>query len=474
MNNQPNYPAKKPKQKKSKLQIFKENQLPMIIACLAAILILIFTIGSVTTAIKKAIINREAQIAAAQQAELEQQMLQEESASLLAQAADAATHFDYEGAIQILDSFSGDATNFPELGQARETYENAMTGLVAWSDPTKIPNLSFQHLIADTLRAFSSEEYSQLFNKNFITTQEFTDILTQLYSNNYILVGIDDVYTMEDDGSGSLVCKAKTLYLPAGKKPVMITQTNVNFNYYLIDSDDDKLPDKDGCGFASKLIIQDNRPLCEMVNRTGETVTGAYDLIPILDSFVETYPDFSYKGAKAIIAVTGYNGLFGYRTASGDKVRLDEDVYNSEVAQATNVANWLTNNGYTLACYTYANIGCGNADIPNVQLDMDKWREEVMPILGTLETFVFAQRSDISGSGAYSGLKFDLLSRQGFRYYIGFAESGTPWSYISEGYIRQGRIMVAGATLAHHSQWFNGMFDAQSILDSSRATIPQW
>ena len=474
MNHQPNYPAKKIQKKKSQLQVFKENQLPMIIACFAAILILFFTIGSVVTAIKRAIINREAQITAAQQAEQEQQQLQDKSALLLAQATEAASHFDYDSAIQILDGFTGDITNFPQLAQAKETYEDAKEDLIAWNDPAKIPNFSFQHLIADTRRAFSSEEYSQLFNKNFITTQEFTDILTQLYSNNYILVGINDVYTVEDDGTGSMVCKAKTLYLPAGKKPIMITQTNVNFNYYLIDSDEDKLPDKDGCGFASKLVIQDNHPLCEMVNRTGETVTGAYDLIPILDSFVETHPDFSYKGAKAVIALTGYNGLLGYRTTAEDKTRLGEDAYQAEVAQATEVANWLKNNGYTLACYTYANIACGDAEIQSVQLDMDMWQKEVKPILGTLDTFVFAQRSDISGSGAYSGLKFDLLSRQGFRYYIGFAESGTPWNYISEGYIRQGRIMVSGATLSHQSQWYNGMFDAQAILDSSRGTIPQW
>ena len=41
---------------------------------------------------------------------------------------------------------------------------------------------------------------------------------------------------------------------------------------------------------------------------------GKYDLVPILDRFVEEHPDFSYRGAKAILALTGYNGVLGYRT----------------------------------------------------------------------------------------------------------------------------------------------------------------
>ena len=95
----------------------------------------------------------------------------------------------------------------------------------------------------------------------------------------------------------------------------MLTQTNVNYNLYLVDSDGDLLADKNGGGFASKLVLdQSGKVTCEMVDSNGQTIYGAYDMIPILDEFVERHPDFSYRGAKAILALTGYNGLFGYRT----------------------------------------------------------------------------------------------------------------------------------------------------------------
>ena len=39
------------------------------------------------------------------------------------------------------------------------------------------------------------------------------------------------------------------------------------------------------------------------------------DVLTILEDFIEAHPDFSYRGARGTIAVTGYNGIFGYRTS---------------------------------------------------------------------------------------------------------------------------------------------------------------
>ena len=71
-----------------------------------------------------------------------------------------------------------------------------------------------------------------------------------------------------------------------------------------------------GHGFASKLVVgEDGTPTSEYTNPDGSLSYGSYDVVPILDDFVETHPDFSYRGAKGIIALTGYEGIFGYRTS---------------------------------------------------------------------------------------------------------------------------------------------------------------
>ena len=42
---------------------------------------------------------------------------------------------------------------------------------------------------------------------------------------------------------------------------------------------------------------------------------------------MEEHPDFSYHGHKGIIALTGYNGILGYRTDIAYKTRKDLDEY---------------------------------------------------------------------------------------------------------------------------------------------------
>ena len=37
--------------------------------------------------------------------------------------------------------------------------------------------------------------------------------------------------------------------------------------------------------------------------------------MPIVDDFVREHPDFSYRGDKGTIALTGYNGVLGYRSS---------------------------------------------------------------------------------------------------------------------------------------------------------------
>ena len=41
---------------------------------------------------------------------------------------------------------------------------------------------------------------------------------------------------------------------------------------------------------------------------------GDYDVVPRMDSFIREHPDFSYHNARGTVALTGYNGVFGYRT----------------------------------------------------------------------------------------------------------------------------------------------------------------
>lgn len=470
---QENRPANPRRRKRSQLQIFKEAYLPVLIAGAAVLLIIIFIIGSISRGIQQRQLEKDASLAESVSIENEYNRLTEEADLLIADAELLAAKYDYAGAIAVLDTFQGDMSQFPALLEKRAAYEEAKDTLQAWDDPSQVLNLSFQLLIADPQRAFSDENYGTAYNRNFVTTAEFSKMLEELYENGYMLVSLSDFITTEVTETGAEVYQAKTLYLPAGKKPLILTQTNVNYNTYMIDGDGDKIPDKDGAGFASRLVIgTDGKLTCEMVDSEGNTVTGAYDMVPILEAFIETHPDFSYQGARAILAVTGYDGLFGYRTNAEARERLGTEAYDLEVQGAKKITNALRSAGYELACYTYENIPYGDRSVTEIKADLSGWTAEVLPILGNVDILAYAQLSDLSGSGTYGSEKHQVLQDAGFRFYLGFCEDGTTWATVDDNYVRQGRILVTGSNMAHHADWFEGIFDAEAILDESRGDVP--
>lgn len=458
------------RRKKTKLQIFKESYLPLIIAATALLLILIFVIGAIGRAITRHKVAKEASIAASSSLAAQESALSEESSRLLRAAAELAKSYDFVGAVATLDSFSGDMADYPEMMSKRADYVEAQRSMTEWTDPADVLNLSFHVLIADPERAYNDSDYGWSYNENFITTTEFSRILQQLYDNGFMLVNMDDFITKTTLADGTTAYDSKSLYLPNGKKPLMITQTYVNYCLYMVDGDGDGVADKRGAGFASKLIVDDRGKIVnEMVDREGNIVTGAYDMVPILDDFIASHPDFSFGGAKATLAVTGDDGVFGYRIGDEGKRTLSEEAYTEELKGAGQIINALRSDGYKFACYTYGNMDYGDTETALIQEDLEAWAQYITPLLGETDTLVFARLSDIDeGTGAYTGDVFALLRSYGFDHFIGVSEDGNGWIHMDADYVRQGRVFVSGGQLNGNPSRFNPLFDASTILDEGR------
>lgn len=463
-------PAPRPRRRpKTNAEIFKESTLPLIILGVAAVLILTFIIGSITRAIQKKHIDRDASIAVSESIAEEEARLSAEVNSIMKKAEQLAAGYAYEEAIAMINSFSGNIGGYPQLQDALARYEYGKQSLVLWEDPTNIVNLSFQMLIADPDRAFNHWEWGSALLRNYITTSEFRTILQRLYDNDYMLVTYDDFVTRTTNESGDTIITYKDLYLPEGKKPLMITQTNVNYNTYLVDSDGDMIADKNGVGIANRLVVDsDGSVAAEIINADGTKSVGAYDLVPILDEFVEQHPDFSYGGSKATIGLTGYNGLFGYRTDPEGRATFGEEQYQKNVADVQAVAEALRNSGYDLGYYTYANSAYGRFDLSMIQAEMNSWNAEVVPILGNLDIMIFAQESDISSSVMYNDEKYHYLKACGFDYFMGYGIDGTAFTFIADDYVRQGRLMISGSYIEYHSSYYNNIFDTEDVLEYSR------
>ena len=195
-----------------------------------------------------------------------------------------------------------------------------------------------------------------MYNRNFVTVSEFSKILEQLYTGGYVLVDFNSFIASNEDLTGNRNFSYNPVLLPEGKKPIMITETMVNYFDYMIDGNKDGEPDAGGAGFASKLIVDTNGDIkAQMVDASGQTQVGDFDLVPVLETFISEHPDFSYRGARATLAVTGTQGIFGYRTNTSYISSVNQTFYEEEVASAKVLVDALRAKGYTLACFTYGN-----------------------------------------------------------------------------------------------------------------------
>ena len=462
------------RRKRDQKRIFKEVYLPAIIAGLALFLIISFIVGSVSNAIT-VMKNKDSQA----KQEAQQQASAADAAEaqfkrLMAEAESLVVGYDYDGAIEKLEGYTGDNEKFrQQIDAKRAELSNAKNQLTEIKDVSSIANLSFHVLMADPSRAcnkdVSGAELSGSYNKNFVSVEEFSRILNQLYAANYVLVDFDSFITSVTSVDGNSSFFSKSIYLPQGKKPIMITETMVNYFEYMVDPDKDGKLDGTGHGFANKLVVDASGEIkASYVDSNGQTLVGNYDLVPVLEAFIQEHPDFSYQGARAILAVTGSEGVFGYRTNTSYVARFGQAFYDNEVVEAKKVVEALRDKGYTIASYTYSNQDYRKQNTLQIQAEIKNWNDQVVPILGQVDTIVFARASDIE---AYSGTTFDVLYNDGLRFFLNSGSS--PRVDVNTTFIRQTRLMVTGESMAWYSSQFSNYFDCNVVLDvASRGSTP--
>ncbi len=426
----------KRERKTNPMQNFKETYLPFLILGVAAMMVVVFIFGS----LGRSGGEKPPKVDTPEDTSRVAQLLQQEADNLKIQAAKLAEAGDYEGAMAVLTGYSAGMNSQSELSALYAEYQSQLQSMVVWSDLSQVPGLSFRTLVADLAKAKTDPVRSDRFGRNYVTTEQFEAILQQLYDNGYVLVSLYDFSTPTADAEGKVTMTPGSVRLPEGKKPIILTQEGVNYYSYT-----------QNCGgFASNLTVgEDGKLTCTMV-KDGATVQGNYDLVPILNAFVEAHPDFSYNGARATLAVSGYEGLFGY------------DI--SQTASIQAVLDRLQEDGYDIACYTYADMRYADFGAVGIQEDLDKWTKDIQPLLGDVDILVYPTSSDIKGREAYTGSKYETLQKFGFHFYSG-VDNGTQWALATSDYVRHQRTVVTPGNMASNPEYYTGMFDAKTVLN---------
>lgn len=396
-------------------------------------------------------------------------------AKLIAEADFVAAGYDYQRAIDMLRSSEYYGSN-EEITKKESEYQQLDSELVVYANPETITHIFFHSLIVDTDRAFDKDVDQNGYNMYMTTVEEFKAILEAMYQKGYVLISpYDMAYEITDD-AGTRFTYGQ-IRLPAGKTPFLMSQDDLNYYSYMVGTgsginETPVFADTNGDGFAHKIVIGDNGfPTCEYMDANGTISTGDYDLVPVLETFIQQHPDFSYHGARAILGMTGYEGVFGYRTKPSYETAMGSDAYAAEVQAAKEVAQCLRDHGWILASHSYGHPAYGNLTPERVERDSDKWENTVQPIIGETDVILYPHGSDIAGIEKYtfSNKKFAALYEDGYRYFFN-VDGHTYWNQLGENYFRGGRRNLDGYRMYHNPNKVSDLFDVDQVFDKARPT----
>ena len=406
----------------------------------------------------------------------------ENADGVLEQAALLAAGYDYDGAIALLQNVPG-YENDSVLSLAIADYEQQRDACVA-VDVNSVPHIFYHSLINDTDRAFDVSVLGQStvdgMNAWMTTIEEFDKITQQLYDNGYVYVRLRDlvVETTGEDGTPHFEPNSH-LMLPPGKKAIVLSVDDLSYYHSYKPA-----------GFPEKLVLNEEGLVkCQYEAADGTVSVGDYDVVPRLNTFLREHPDGAYKGARGLIALTGYNGVFGYRTDIDYEVRQhlvsDQAAWleahpdfsrQEDIAQAQIIAQAIKDEGWEFASHTWGHISVTGADADKLKTDNEKWVENVQNVVGPVDTIIFAHGNDIGDWQDYApdNPKYNYYRSAGYYFYCNVDGSVPYWVQIRGDYVRQGRINMDGYMLYQASTGqtdvLNALIDPASVFDQRRPT----
>lgn len=364
------------------------------------------------------------------------------------QARGLANRYEFSQAGDIikttLQTYPGDPLLLAQQGE----YRNRLGEMVIYRGP--IQHIFFHPLIAYPELAFDQDAMSQGFNEWFVTVREFNLIIESLYKNNYILVDMHDILE-ERTINGRVILNPKDLRLPPGKKPLILSIDDLSYHPYMIQN-----------GTVFKLILDEkgNVATYSVNPRKEEIIAYDNEIIPILDGFVRKHPDFSYQGAKGIIALTGYQGVLGYRT--NDK---NSPAYADEEKQARAVIQRLKTTGWSFASHGYGHLDTPKISLKRLAADTLKWKSEVEPLIGPSAVYIYPFGSRVSPDDA----RFRYLQQAGFKVFC--AVGSGPYIHFAPEYLLMDRRHIDGISLCTQANLLRDLFNSESIVDSVRPKL---
>lgn len=291
-----------------------------------------------------------------------------------------------------------------------------------------IYNVFFHPNIAYPKIAFTPDNHHlKYIDSWFVTTREFNKIILELYEKGFVLFSPKDLFEEKKDEKGNLVITRKQIFLPAGKKPLILSLDDYNF-----------YPNMKKNGTIHRFWIDQQNKLATVTNQNNNETIIRYDQeVPqLLENFIETHPDFSYNHARGIFALTGYNGIFGY-----DTHKPKHPDYSSQLNEAKKVIRKLKEMGWEFGSHSYFHFSRDKQTEKSFEESEKRWIREVSSLVGYSPYYIFP----FGDSWDEIPVRMQFLKSIGYKYFFGV--SSTQEIMIRPGAVIMSRFPMDGLSL---------------------------
>lgn len=327
-----------------------------------------------------------------------------------------------------------------------------------------VEHIFFQEIIAWPELAFNGSSREEQMDAEYVTADEFWKVLQELHKNDYVLINLNDVYSEYMTETGHYKIRQNTLDIPVGKKPLVISFDNMNFNENIRQY-----------GFMTRYTIGvDGEIWAEGTDPDGNYVLSQ-DLtaITLLDKFVNENPTFSHNGAKGCLALTGAQGILGYRTNKSDEETQETRLNRmQEVALVTPIVERLKETGWYFASHTYSRSSLGRMSLEDVKTDAERWFDEVGILVGETQILTYPASSRLDGGDQDApGPALEYYVSIGFRYFAAYGSRHFV-KIKSDDYnitaVIADRAFMCGTTFRNHRNILMRLFDVRDVFDPVR------
>ena len=295
--------------------------------------------------------------------------------------------------------------------------------LVRWHGP--VEQLFVHPLVLRPELAFTSDSLGRGFADYFVTVREFRRIVDQLWRNGWTLVDPRRV-------------AAGDVRVPLGRRPLVLQEDDVNYYAYF-----------DGRGLPSRLVLNEQGSVAAEYDELDGPVINDDDVVPIVDEMVAAHPEFSADGAKGLLAVTGYEGLFGEHDLNDPAAR----------ARVRRLVAELRATGWVIASHTYGHIDLSRDSLAVLARDTARWKALTADLLGPVDILVYPFGARPTAAGRR------LLRDEGFT--VQYDIDTRPWRAVADGVVVMSRRHVDGYAFDNPGQ-MAPFFSVSSVRDPRR------